>query len=63
MTFPRLLKLLLMACVSFNRAPSDLDSFNLSLPAKSMRFNVPEKIIDIPHFSTFVISNTKPSMQ
>ena len=41
MTLLSVLRLLLMACVSFSRAPSDPESFNLSLPARSTKFNVP----------------------
>ena len=40
-TLPRWLRLLLMAWVSFNLWPSDPESFNLSLPARSTKFKVP----------------------
>jgi len=41
MTFPRQERLELMLWVSLSRSPADLDSFSLSEPARSTRFNVP----------------------
>ena len=41
MTLPRLARLLLIACVSFSRAPWDPDSLRRSLPARSIRFSNP----------------------
>lgn len=41
MTSPRLLKLLLMACVSFKRSPVAPDCVSLSEPAKSTKLSTP----------------------
>jgi len=41
MTLPRLARLLFIFCVSFSRCPCDPDSFRRSLPARSIRFNIP----------------------
>lgn len=41
MTSPRLLKLLLIACVSFKRSPVAPESASLSEPAKSTRLRTP----------------------
>ena len=41
MTFPRLLKLLLMFLVSFRRSPLDPELLRRSDPARSIRFKVP----------------------
>jgi len=41
MTLLRFARLLLMFCVSLRRWPCEPDSFSRSLPAKSIRFNIP----------------------
>jgi len=47
MTSLKQLKLLLIACVSFNRSPVAPLCDNLSEPAKSIRFKVPSHVSSV----------------
>ena len=60
MTFPRLLKLLLMLFVSRSLSPVEHDWLKRSEPARSIRFRVPaKKKVWEKHISLMIISSTK----